>query len=154
MRILICCAMGLSLSACATYEPPVDSGVAKTEVINKSYDATWQRATEWFANNNVPIKNIVKDSGLIATDYRLGADSSFIDCGKVGTYEAFGDKNVTVNFIAKEKSTNATDVRLNVFGTGRVTQSDLYGNSTGSGRTIDCLSTGKLETKLFTYLAE
>lgn len=154
MRFLLCCAIGVSFTACATYEPPVDSGVANTEVINKSYDSTWQKATEWFANNNIPIKNIVKDSGLIATDYRLGADSSFIDCGKVGTYEAFGDKNINVNLIAKKANASTTNVRLNVFGTGTVNQADLYGNSTGRGRTIDCLSTGKLETELFEYLRQ
>lgn len=154
MRLFLIPALAVLISGCATYEPPVDRGVAKTQIIDKNFDEVWQNATEWFANNNVPIRNIVKDSGLIATDYRLGADSSFIDCGKVGTYEAFGDKNINVNLIAKEESSSSTSVRLNVFGTARVNQADLYGRSTGAGKAIDCVSTGKLETTLFEYLSQ
>ncbi len=151
-KILLIVTM-LALTGCATYEPPVDSGVANTKAVSKSFDDVWSKATEWFANNNVPIKNIVKDSGLIATDYRLGTNATFIDCGKVGTYEAFGDKSLNINFIAKKVSALETDVRLNVFGTARVETADLYGRSTGAGKTIDCVSTGSLETALFDYIS-
>ena len=144
---LICVAT--ILSGCATYVPPVDRGIAKEKSVSSNFDTVWQNATDWFANNNVPIKNIVKDSGLIATDYKLGADSSFIDCGTVGTYEVFADKTVNLNVLVKEIGANEISVRVNVFGTGVISTADLYGNSTGRTRSIDCVSTGKLETEMF-----
>ncbi len=144
-------AIGL-LSACATYTPPADNNIDKTKTVNASFAKTWQNATEWFANNNVPIKNIVKDSGLIATDYQLGTDSSYLDCGTVGTYEAFGDKKVNLNVIVKALTSTTTSVRANVFGTGTITRADLYGNSVGAPKAIDCVSTGKLESDLFDAL--
>ena len=152
MRTIIITAAMLSVSACATYEPPADRDIDNAVTVNQPYEKTWQRATEYFANNNIPISNIAKDSGLIATDYKLGASSTFIDCGTVGTYEAFGDKNLNLNILVKENTPTTTDVRVNVFGTGRVVQTNLYGTTVGAGKAIDCVSTGALEDDLIDYI--
>ncbi len=140
------------MSACATYTPPVERDIDKVKRVDDSFDRVWQQSTEWFANKNIPIKNIVKDSGLIATDYRLGTNADYLDCGTVGTYESFTDKSLNFNVIVKSVGPNLTSVQANTFGTGSVSQMDLSGRPLAR-RTVDCVSTGKLEEDLFKSLS-
>ena len=134
------------LSACATYTPPVEKDFAKTKIINTSYDQAWEKATEWFANGNVPIKNIAKDSGLIATDYKLRASSRDIDCGTLGQMDAFQNKRANMNIFIKEVSPTSVSVSINVFGNAIVTT--MAGSAYATSKDVECVSTGSLEKSI------
>ena len=131
------------LSACATYTPPVQKDITKTETINVSYDQAWQNATEWFASNNIPIKNIAKDSGLIATDYSLRASSRDFDCGTPGQLDTVTSRTANMNIFVKKTSPQTVSVTVNVLGKAMIT--NMAGTQYQSFKTVDCVSAGSLE---------
>lgn len=145
---------GTLLVACSTYEAPAEVAVNNQMVVNKSFDDVWSRATEYFANNNIPIKNVAKDSGLITTEYRLSANSNYLDCGDGGIFSKIDDKLLNLNTVVKRADTGGTDIRINVFGSGRATPTSLTGSVSGSSQTVDCRSTGQLEGEILAYVSQ
>jgi len=138
-------AMGI-LSACATYTPPVDNDIVNSQTIEVGYDVAWEKATEWFANSNVPIKNIAKDSGLIATEYRLRANSDQIDCGVATGMVVIANKTTNMNIFIKEKSPHSVSVSINVFGNAEAIS--MEGTAYETRKRIECVSSGVLEREI------
>jgi len=50
---------------------PVERVIEKERIINKPFDEVWQNIIELLAVYNMPIKNLDKNSGFIATEYKL-----------------------------------------------------------------------------------
>lgn len=113
----------LLFSGCASvaYTPPMQRSFESSRVYNKSYDEVWIRAVDWFADHNVVIDKMEKDSGLLTARYLINASSSsYLDFGTYqasGTLDGYkveqqGALNVTVRRI-DDKKTKAT---VNFFG--------------------------------------
>ena len=72
-------------SGCAT--APQQFEFDKTRTIPESKDVVWERLVGFFASNNLSIKTIEKDSGIIAAERMIGRPGSggkildWADCG-------------------------------------------------------------------------
>jgi hypothetical protein len=82
-------AVVLSLSTPGCWVPPPAPAAApiqKEVLVDAPFENVWQHAVEWFAKNDMPIKNLDKASGLIATDHEMSIDkaSRFMSCGTSG----------------------------------------------------------------------
>jgi hypothetical protein len=143
---------------------PVQYDVEKERVINKSFDATWQKAVEWFATHNMPIKNLDKSSGLISTEYTLSIKDAgrYMDSGQ-GESNFSGkvelDRHMgNFNLLIKKIDDSSTKVVINVFFSCLVNQY-RYENffSTNyvlvSSKKVDCASTGQLEKQVLDFLS-
>ena len=67
--------MGLVLSSCASSVGTLKGQypAINTVTTNSSFEDVWSRVIDFFAENNIPIGTIAKDSGIItATNIRLG----------------------------------------------------------------------------------
>ncbi|PHS76568.1 MAG: hypothetical protein COB56_06205 [Robiginitomaculum sp.] len=138
------------LSACATYTPPAEKDIITSRTMDVSYDIAWAKATEWFANSNVPIKNIAKDSGLIATEYRLRANSDQIDCGEATGMVVITNKTANMNIFIKEKSPLSVSVSINVFGNAEAIT--MQGSAYETRKRIECISSGVLEREILSAI--
>jgi hypothetical protein len=70
----------ICLMSCAT--PPKQAIFDKTKTFDMSKDAVWEDLLSFFTSNNIQIKTIEKDSGVIYAE-RSGVDATMADCGDV-----------------------------------------------------------------------
>lgn len=70
----------ICLVSCAT--PPKNTVFEKAKIYDKSKDAIWEDLLSFFTSNNIQIKTIEKDSGVIYAE-RSGIDATMADCGQV-----------------------------------------------------------------------
>ncbi|MEO1035199.1 MAG: hypothetical protein AAFX44_06520 [Pseudomonadota bacterium] len=130
----------MTLSACASTEPPAEYSVTNQQIFQNDYDAVWNAVVEAFAVNNIAIKTIEKSSGIIAAE-RLGfGDDGMADCGKPGSFVTFIEPQSDFNVLVRS-STSGTAVMVNAkFSVYLV--DNLDGNDTGR---FECSSTGVFE---------
>ncbi len=139
---------GLLIPAgCASYQPPTDIGVENSGISTMSYGEAWETAISYFANNGIPLKNVAKDSGLIAAEYGLAADDSLLDCGTLGTYDVFQSRTADINVLLRDKEDGSTDIRVNVFG-----NAVIFDNLNKTPRSVRCQSRGTLEEQVLRSL--
>jgi len=146
------------------YIKPTTYVVEKDRAIGISFDTVWQKAVEWFATHNTPIKNIDKSSGLISTEYIMSIDEAmqYMSCGS-GESNFSGKVELTnhsgnFNVIIKKIDENSTKVTVNVF-FGCMVNNYRYESllSTDyvleSSRRTTRNSTGRLEKEVLDYLS-
>ncbi len=106
----------------------------KTRSFQLNYDLVWNRAVNWFAENNIAIDKMEISSGQISAKYLLKADVNFLDCG-------FGDKKQNKKDLGfgalvvkvKLESEATTGVEVSFFGES-------------------CRSTGQIEADILNYI--
>lgn len=64
--IILLATLGAALASCATAPEVYD--FPKSRVVPEGKDAVWERVVEFFAANNLSIKTIEKDSGIVAAE--------------------------------------------------------------------------------------
>lgn len=147
--------------SCSSYKPPKKYDFEKERIYNVDYDTMWQRVVNMTSDMNMPIKNIDKNSGLIASDYNLSTStmSNIMDCGtpaeSLDIYK-FEDPRANLNIVVSKVSGNKTKVKVNLFcKTFYSRYSYVNGQYYKAGsQMIDCNSTGKLETEILNYLGQ
>ena len=145
MKILKSLALGvcaLTLSSCASTPQTYDFDNSRE--VAADFDATWEGVIAYFAENNIPIATVEKDSGLIvATDERLASDNlkKLADCGG-GIGGTPVTSQMSVNVFVRRKDLEVTSVQVNTrfSGTGVGLMNTTF--------QIDCNSNGTLETAL------
>ncbi len=83
---------------CAT--PPAQYDFESKETLTGSYDDVWSAVMETFAELNLSITTLEKDSGLVAAKAG-GISENYSDCGKPGLYLSVGDRSVSFNVFVK-----------------------------------------------------
>lgn len=145
------------MTGCASIKitPPQSQELEKSNTYLMSYEKTWIKAVDWFADHNVTIEKIEKPSGLITAKYLITASDEHLDCGNINAsgmlekphIEKYGSLNVTVREVNSEKS----KVNVNFFG-----EFKLSGNDAWDGRLViasgHCISTGSLEKSILSYI--
>ncbi len=132
------------LSACAT--APATYSVNNSRVVPEGKDVVWERVVEYFASNNLSIKTIEKDSGLIAAERMIGTPrqggdlAGWASCGS-SALEIAVAQSVDLNVFVRPAS-GGTNVTVNTNFTER-RQMGQY-----PATTVTCNSNGKLETRL------
>ncbi len=139
-KIIIICT-SILLAGCVT--PPRQYQFDNSIEVKDSYDNTWTRVVEIFARNNIQIKNIAKDSGLISAETsKFGTDVA--DCGELPLFNII-KRYGNVNVFIKTNKNNTQLITVN-------TDFRITAISTTGGNIIDraCNSTGNLERAIFT----
>jgi hypothetical protein len=143
-------------SGCATASvtPPQQPTHETSHVFQASYDDIWERAVDWFSESNIPIRQIEKASGLIASEHRLGADDEMLDCGEVSSGdEILRDSERTAHLnVRVRRAGDDVRVQMDVFGRAHFIFFNPMLSSTNRLEVPRCESTGELEDSLFRYI--
>lgn len=110
-----------------------------------TFERTWTALIDVFGERRWTIANMDKASGFINTDWMSAESGNYLDCGKPGLNtesNRMGRFNVLVR---ADSARNGTLVTINS------TFKAVWAFS-GSGRPVDCLSTGILEGEIQTEL--
>jgi hypothetical protein len=157
-KIFSTMALAALVTGCAapSVTPPSASGTGQANSYTADFTDVWEHTVDWFATNNIPIKNIERDSGIISSDYSLGAGFSQVDCGTVdpGGMHVLADENVTanINVLVRDRA-GQVSVQPNVFGQGVFTFRNTWDNRLLETVRVDrCVSTGELERSLQNYI--
>lgn len=153
--------MSCRASQQAVVTPTVERIIEKDRVINKPFDLVWQSAIRLLANYNMPIKNLDKASGFIASDYKLitGDPNNYMNCAPGRVKMTFGkmdrtDQGGNVNLIIEKITDESTKVTVNAF--YNCTENQYQNSSRGyflsSSYKIECNSNGNLEKAFLDYL--
>ena len=141
--IIIC----FALTNC--YTPPQDYKVDSTTEIAKPQEVVWKKAVEYFAVNNLPIKTIDKNSGIIAGE--KPADAKLVDCG-----------NANATPVLEKDDAEKPKIEFNIFikADGTKTIVSIHENI-GKSKAfkpmqgdvdIECKSKGVFEKELLDYI--
>lgn len=81
--------------------PATQYNINRVWETNYDVDSLWNGVISFFAENNIPIKTLEKDSGIIISEWMALAsvDSQDLDCGQPGlamAYEKYGKFTITI----------------------------------------------------------
>lgn len=76
------------------------------------YDVTWNALIRALAYDNVPLRVVAKDSGVIASDDIVSPIGVYADCGSLGDKFLEGEALVTFTLFVRPNGT-ATDLQIN-----------------------------------------
>jgi hypothetical protein len=139
-------AVGMLVAAgCAPHISPIPPPPYRDRVA-ASYDATWTALIRAFARENLPMRAIARDSGVIASDDVVSPIGVWADCGRSGDAHLEGEALVSFTiFVAS--APDGTDVQIN---SKMRTQAHRKGTS-GKLKpqpVYQCASTGRFEANL------
>jgi len=135
------------LISCAT--APKIRQIMNSFPIEESYDPVWSALIETFAELQLPIQNMEKDSGLIITDwieFTGQSNEDYCDCGGLGInieINRLGKFNVFVKKITE----NSCQITVNC----QYQQTISFGDNISKRK---CISTGNLEREIFDLIKE
>jgi hypothetical protein len=144
--------MLLILAGCSgLHVSPLSPPPFRTEV-PASYDETWAALVRALAHQNVPLRAIARDSGVVASDEFVSPINLYADCGRLGDDQLEGEALVSFTIFTE---TVGTSTRIQVNSNMR-TQAHRRGTS-GKLRpnpVFQCASTGRFEANLIDALRE
>jgi hypothetical protein len=145
-RTLVVAAALLTLAGCSrAYVAPVLPS-AYTEQIDAPYDAVWRALVRALARENVQIRTIARDSGVIASEAVPTTIGLYADCGRFGDERVEGDAQVAFTIFVEAVSSTQTAVQVNT----RM-RTDTYTRGSGPPKPrsgLPCASTGRWEATL------
>src|SRR5262245_60112847 len=116
-----------AVAACSrVYVAPVPPS-AYTEQLDASYDVVWRALVRALARENVQIRAIARDSGVIASEAVPTTIGLYADCGRFGDERVEGDAQVAFTIFVEAVSTAQTAVQVNT----RM-RTDTYTRGSGS----------------------
>ena len=119
---------------------------AYTEQIDAPYDAVWRALVRALARENVQIRTIARDSGVIASEAVPTTIGLYADCGRFGEERVEGDAQVAFTIFVEAVSSTQTAVQVNT----RM-RTDPYTRGSGPPKPrsgLPCASTGRWEANL------
>ena len=110
------------------------------------YDDTWKALIRAFAIDNVPLRTVAKDSGVIASDDFVSPIGVYADCGRLGDTALEGEALVAFTVFAQARN-GGTEILVNA---KMRTQAYRKGSSGSlkSEPVYPCVSTGRWEANL------
>lgn len=115
--------------------------------VDAPYEATWRALIRALAQENVPLRAVAKDSGIIASDDFPTPIGVYADCGRFGDTRVEGEALVTFTLFVDSAGADGTEVQINA---KMRTQAHRKGTS-GKLRpqpVFQCASTGRWESNL------
>ena len=157
MKQVVFIILGILLTGCASVkiQPPAKHAIENSRTYSLSYEKTWIRAVDWFADHDVTIEKIEKSSGLLTAKYLIEANDEYLDCGEIKVSGTLGrpiiDQYGSLNLTVRDINSESTKVNVNFFGEFKLKASDAWDGRlvTSNGR---CVSTGVLEKSILTYI--
>jgi hypothetical protein len=151
-RVAALAGLAVVLGACSgLHVSPLAPPPYQVEVAAR-YDATWSAVVRALARENVPIRAIARDSGVIASDDFIAPIGVYADCGRVGDERVEGEALVAFTLFAEP---NGTWTRVLVNSKMR-THRQRKGSSGKLNDTpvYQCASTGRFEANLLDAVRE
>jgi len=145
-------ALLVSVGACArAHVSPLAPPPYRTEVA-ASYDATWMAIVRAMARENVPLRAIARDSGVIASDEFITPIGLYADCGRIGDDALEGEALVSFTVFAQPNGGH-TSVQVNA---KMRTHAQRKGSSGKLKPTpvYSCASTARFEANLIDTVRE
>lgn len=116
------------------------------ERIEASYDAVWEALVRALARENVQIRAIARDSGVIASEAVPTTIGLYADCGRFGDALVEGEAQVAFTIFVERVSPTETAVRVN---TRMRTANYARGSGTPKPQApLECATTGRWEANL------
>ncbi|HEX9747398.1 MAG TPA: hypothetical protein VGB86_03240 [Methylomirabilota bacterium] len=140
----------LSLVALAGCSRPVVSPIVPPPYRDEAaagYDTTWRALVRALAGENVPLRVVAKDSGVISTDDFISPIGVYADCGRIGEVQLEGETMGSFTLFVQPGRDGATVIQVN-----SKLNTHAYRRG-GSGklktdRVFQCVSTGRWEANL------
>jgi hypothetical protein len=105
-------ALGALLAGgCASYISPLQPPPYRDQIA-APYDVTWGALIRALAFDNVPLRAIAKDSGVIASDDIVSPIGVYADCGSMGDKPLEGETIVSFTVFARPNG-QTTDLQIN-----------------------------------------
>jgi hypothetical protein len=117
------------------------------EHIPAPYEATWRALLDALARENVPLRVVAKDSGVIASDDFPTPIGAYADCGRVGDTRLEGEALVTFTVFVQAAGANGTAVQVNAKMRTLAHRKGSSGKLTPNP-VFQCASTGRWESNL------
>jgi len=139
-------ALALTLSACGgPHVGPLAPPPYRAE-ISAHYDRTWAALVRALARENLPLRAVARDSGVISSDDTVTPIGLWADCGTIGDDRLEGEALVSFTLFVEPSGSN-TRVQIN---SKMRTQAYRKGSSGGlkSQPVYPCASTGRFEANL------
>jgi hypothetical protein len=147
LRLFAAGCLVLALSACSRpFVSPILPPPHRDQ-IEAPYDATWRALIRALALDNVPLRAVAKDSGVLASDEMVSPIGVYADCGRLGNVALEGDAVVSFTVFVQANGTAKTEVQVNA---KMHTQAWRRGDSgkLKSETVYVCASTGRWEANL------
>jgi hypothetical protein len=111
------------------------------------YEATWRALVRALAGENVPLRVVARDSGVISTDDFISPIGVYADCGRIGELQLEGEAMGSFTLFVQPGRDGATSIQVN-----SKMRTHAYRRG-GSGklrtdRVFQCVSTGRWEANL------
>jgi hypothetical protein len=139
--------LALTLAACARpHVSPLAPPPYRAE-IPAGYDRTWTALVKALAHENLPLRAIARDSGVIASDDTMTPIGLWADCGTLGDDRVEGEAIVSFTLFVEPNGSGSTRVQVN---SKMRTQAHRKGSS-GKLKPLPvyaCASTGRFEANL------
>jgi len=91
----------LALAGCSRlHVSPLQPPPYRAE-IPAAYDSTWGALVRALAHQNVPLRAIARDSGVIASDEFISPIGLYADCGRIGDDRVEGEAMVSFTLFAR-----------------------------------------------------
>src|SRR5262245_3129318 len=133
----------LTLAACTgTHISPLTPPPYRTE-LPASYDVTWTATVKALARQNIPLRAVARDSGVIASDEFVTPIGVYADCGSLGSSRIEGEALVSYTVFAAPNG-DATRLQIN-------SKMRTFGHRKGS---YQCVSTLRFEANLVDSIQE
>ncbi len=146
----------LLLTSCVTL--PAIYNVDAQKTLDASSDIVWSGLMQFFTENNIQIKTIEKDSGVVYAERIYSATSTssqntlpdaWFDCGR-SDMETPVSSTLSLNvFVRDDLKKENTTVSINA-----VFSQKWYSHWDGRNRMIPCNSTGTLEVIVLDYISK
>ncbi len=144
--ILLAVAGPATLGACSgPFVSPIAPPPYRDEA-PATYDATWKALIRSLAMENVPLRTVAKDSGVISSDDFVSPIGVYADCGRLGDVPIEGEALVAFTLFV-QPNRGATEIQINA---KMQTHAYRRGGSGGlkSDPVFQCVSTGRWEANL------
>jgi hypothetical protein len=136
----------LGLGGCGKpYVAPLLPGPHR-EQIEAPYEAVWRALVRALAQENVQVRAIARDSGVIASEAVPTTIGLYADCGRFGDKVVEGEAQVAYTIFIQSVSPTQTAVQVN---TRMRTETYAQGSGKVKARApLACASTGRWEANL------
>ena len=111
LRLLGVALGALLAEGCAAYISPIQPPPYRDQIA-VSYDATWNALIRALAFDNVPLRAVAKDSGVIASDDIVSPIGVYADCGSLGDKPLEGETLVSFTVFVRPNGAT-TDLQIN-----------------------------------------
>jgi hypothetical protein len=111
MRLPAVALGALLAGGCAAYISPLQPPPYRDQVA-ANYDVTWTALIQALAFDNVPLRAIARDSGVIASDDIVSPIGVYADCGSMGDKPLAGESVVSFTVFVRPNG-KATDLQIN-----------------------------------------